>query len=128
MTDEKNDKVETDETRTNRATDALSSSLSAQTLETKTQLSKYHSKGGHGFAAEDANNLADKIRGKQAKVIGGSNEPNGPDRIVNGVRIQSKYFQSASKTVAAAFDCALREPIDTQGKSWKFRKTSTTTA
>ena len=92
---------EDDETRT--ASDALSVPLTAQALE-KTQISKYHTKGGHGFAAEDANNLADTLRGKTAQVVGTSNESNGADRTVNGIRLQSKYFQSASGTVEAAFD------------------------
>ncbi len=70
----------------------------------QTQISKYSSPGGHGFAAEDANNLNDKLRGKITEVIGISNELNGADRVVNGVFFQSKYYQSASKTVAAAFD------------------------
>ena len=60
--------------------------------------------GGHGFAAEDANNLNDKLRGKIAEVMGMSNELNGPDRVVDGVFVQSKYCRSASETVAAAFD------------------------
>ena len=89
-----------DETRT--ASDALSAPLTAQALE-KTQISKYHTKGGHGFAAEDANNLADTLRGKTAQVVGTSNESNGADRTVNGIRLQSKYFPSASATVEAAF-------------------------
>jgi len=77
----------------------------AQALE-KTQIAKYHTKGGHGFSAEDANNFADRIRGKQAEVAGITNELNGADRIVDGLRVQSKYFQTASETVAAAFDSA----------------------
>ena len=81
-----------------------SSSIVANALETDAQLSKYHGKGGHGFAAEDANTFSDRIRGRQAKVVGGSNEKDGPDRIVAGVRIQSKYFRSASESVGAAFD------------------------
>ena len=70
----------------------------------QTQIPRYRFPGGQGFAAEDANNLNDKLRGKIADVIGISNELNGPDRVVNGVFLQSKYYQSASKTVAAAFD------------------------
>ncbi len=85
------------------ADNALSASLTAQELE-KTQIAKYHTKGGHGFAAEDANNLNDRLRGKKAEVVGISNELNGADRVVDGVRVQSKYFQSASETIAAAFD------------------------
>ena len=70
----------------------------------QTQILRYPSPGGHGLAAEDANNLNDKLRGKIAEIIGISNELNGPDRVVNGVFLQSKYYRSASKTVAAAFD------------------------
>ena len=70
----------------------------------QTQILRYSSPSGYGFAAEDANNLNDKLQGKIAEVIGTSNELNGPDRVVNGVFLQSKYYQSASKTVAAAFD------------------------
>ncbi len=70
----------------------------------QTQIPRYRSPGGHGYAAEDANNLNDLFQGKTAKVIGISNELNGADRVVNGVFFQSKYYQSASKTVAAAFD------------------------
>ena len=85
------------------ADNALSASLAAQELE-KTQIAKYHTKGGHGFAAEDANNLNDRLRGKKSEVVGISNELNGADRVVDGVGVQSKYFQSASETIAAAFD------------------------
>lgn len=85
------------------ADNALSASFAAQELE-KTQIAKYHTKGGHGFAAEDANNLNDRLRGKKSEVVGTSNELNGADRVVDGVRVQSKYFQSASETIAAAFD------------------------
>ena len=70
----------------------------------QTRILRYPLPGGNGLAAEDANNLNDKLRGKIAEVIGISNELNGPDRIVNGMFLQSKYYQSASKTVAAAFD------------------------
>ncbi len=70
----------------------------------QTQILRYPLPGGQGLAAEDANNLNDKLQGKIAKVIGISNELNGPDRVVNGVFLQSKYYRSASETVAAAFD------------------------
>ena len=85
------------------ADNALSASLAAQELE-KTQISRYHTKGGHGFAAEDANTLNDRFSGKKSEVVGRSNELNGADRVVDGVRVQSKYCQSASETIAAAFD------------------------
>ena len=103
MKDDKTVKVSTEDTGAGPATDGLAAPLTAQALE-KTQISKYYTKGGHGFAAEDANDLADRIRGKRAEIVGTSNEFNGADRIVDGVRVQSKYFQTAPETVAAAFD------------------------
>ena len=82
--------------------DLLLSSLVAGNL-AGTQIFKYSTKYGHGFAAEDANHLADKLSGKNAEIVGTSNTLNGPDRIVNGVLVQSKYCVSASKTIDAAF-------------------------
>ena len=103
MEDEKTNKVRPEDAGTDSATDALPAPLTAQALE-KTQISKYYTKGGHGFAAEDANHFSDTIRGKKTEIVGTSNEFNGADRIVGGVRVQSKYFQTAPETVAAAFD------------------------
>lgn len=78
--------------------------LNAVELE-RTQIAKYHnSKGGHGFAAEDANNVADRLRGKDAKIVGRGNERNGADRLVDGVHVQSKYYGDATSTMQAAFD------------------------
>ena len=67
------------------------------------QWTKYHTKGGHGFAAEDANAQIEKWCGKCVEKVGTSNAKNGADRIVNGVEIQTKYYSSASKSVDAAF-------------------------
>ena len=68
------------------------------------QWTKYHSKQGHGFAAEDANALWDKMHGKTVDKVGLDNSLNGPDRISNGVMIQTKYHADASKYVASAFE------------------------
>ena len=68
------------------------------------QWTKYHTKGGHGFAAEDANALVDKFRGKCVDKVGVDNARNGADRIVNGVNIQSKYCSTASGSIDAAFE------------------------
>ena len=68
------------------------------------QWTKYHTKGGHGFAAEDANAMADKWCGKHVDKVGVNNAKNGADRIVNGVEIQTKYCLSASASIDAAFD------------------------
>ena len=61
-------------------------------------------RSGHGYAAEDANALADRLRGHHVQKTGLDNAPDGPDRIVNGVKIQTKYCQSARATVNSAFD------------------------
>lgn len=83
----------------------LAAPLTAQALES-TQIHKYHMPGGLGFAAEDINNFSDAIWGRRAEVIGRSNSLNGADRIVNGISIQSKYYQNAADSIRAAFDPA----------------------
>lgn len=59
---------------------------------------------GHGFAAENANHMIDKLKFKNAKIIGGDNAKNGADRLVNGVEIQTKYCGTAGRSVGAGFD------------------------
>lgn len=68
------------------------------------QWTKYHTKGGHGFAAEDANAQADLLRGEDVKKVGINNAKDGADRIVNGLKIQTKYCSSASRSIDAAFE------------------------
>lgn len=65
---------------------------------------KFHALQGHGFAAERANNLYDKLSGHDAKVLGDNNAKNGADRIVDGIYIQSKYCASGSKCINECFD------------------------
>ena len=77
--------------------------LTAAALE-RTQIAKYHAKGGAGYAAEDANDLADRLRGRQAEVVGKSNERHGADRVVDGVLVQSKYYENAAATMRSAFE------------------------
>ena len=57
----------------------------------------------HGFFAENANDLFDKFAGKDAKVVGGDNRRNGPDRHVDGVQSQSKYCQSGLNCINECF-------------------------
>lgn len=59
---------------------------------------------GFGLFAEQANNMADLAHFKNAKVVGGDNAKNGPDRLVNGVRIQTKYYNTGRRSVGATFD------------------------
>lgn len=72
-------------------------------LETS-QIGKFATKGGTGFAAEDANALIDERLGRTVERTGLDNAKNGADRVVDGVPIQTKYFESASRTVNSAFD------------------------
>ncbi|WP_213779527.1 hypothetical protein, partial [Caballeronia sp. dw_276] len=75
----------------------------AQYLES-TQLNKFGTKGGTGFAAEDTNALNEKLRGAKVEQVGSNNAKNGADRVTNGAHIQTKYFNTASRTVNDAFD------------------------
>lgn len=81
----------------------FSSPLVAQVLE-RTQIARYHTKGGHGFAAEDVNTLVDRAFGRASRIISASNQANGADRLVDGVLVQSKYCATPVETIRAAFD------------------------
>lgn len=63
-----------------------------------------NTKTGHGEMAEEALTLIDKLSGKDAKVVGRTNEKNGADRLVNGVEIQTKYCSNGKKSIDACFD------------------------
>lgn len=69
-----------------------------------TQLGRFSAKGGTGFAAEDVNALVDERLGRVVEKTGSDNLKNGADRIADGISIQTKYFDTASRTVGAAFD------------------------
>jgi len=83
--------------------DVASSSFVANEIE-KTQINKFHTRGGTGFAAEEANSLNDLLGGKNVEKVGVGNELNGPDRIVDGVSIQTKYYDNARSTLNSSFD------------------------
>lgn len=65
---------------------------------------RFHAEQGHGFAAERANDLYDRLTGHKAKIVGDDNIKNGPDRMVDGVQIQSKYYQTGRDCINACFD------------------------
>lgn len=91
-------------TKTTSATvNGVSSVASAQCINDQ-QWTKYHTRQGHGPAAEDANALWDRMHGKSVDKVGVYNFPNGADRITNGVQIQTKYCADAAKSVGAAFE------------------------
>ena len=65
---------------------------------------KLQARQGHGFAAEQANNVDDLLAGKDARVVGNDNALNGPDRYSDGTFIQTKYYKTAQESVNALFD------------------------
>ena len=65
---------------------------------------KFGGERGHGFAAEKANHLRDVWTGKDAKLIGDDNAKNGADRLVDGVKIQTKYCKTGSKCISECFE------------------------
>lgn len=80
-------------------------------------MDKFNTPRGHGFAAERANHLNDKISNfdflgqNKVNLVGDDIDPltgkivkNGADRIVNGVEIQTKYCRTGSKCIAECFD------------------------
>lgn len=63
-----------------------------------------------GYAAEQANHLVDTITGHTTEFVGdildeetGARIKNGPDRIVDGIEIQSKYCKTGSACVNECF-------------------------
>lgn len=82
------------------------------------RINRFAAKQGHGIASEQANDLIDKIHGKDAKILGDDNAKNGADRMVDGQLIQTKYYQDAHASVDAAFDkgTGLYKYMDSTGK------------
>lgn len=66
-------------------------------------MNRFNARQAHGFAAERANHLADILSGKNAKILGDDNKVFGPDRLVDGVYIQSKYCKTGSESISACF-------------------------
>lgn len=65
---------------------------------------RFHAAQGHGFAAEQANDLADQLHGKEVhKGLGDDNVKDGPDRMANGQWIQSKYYADGARAIDACF-------------------------
>lgn len=90
-----------------RDTVSIAGILTARQLEANTQWTKYkcgpNGLCGHGYAAEDANAMVDIFLGKDVEFSGRDNSLSGPDRIVEGQQIQTKYCQTATKSVEAGF-------------------------
>ncbi|MCM2971792.1 hypothetical protein [Larsenimonas suaedae] len=63
----------------------------------------FNARNGHGFAAEKINHLYDRIRLKDASIVGGDNAKNGADRLVDGQHIQTKFYQTGKGCIDACF-------------------------
>ena len=93
----------------NSTVNGASAASSAQSTNSYMQFTQYRNRQGHGWAAEDANAMADRLAGKKVDQVGRDNCCNGADRVVNGVQIQTKYCATAQDSVNAAFqDCRYR--------------------
>lgn len=76
---------------------------------------KFSTPRGHGFAAERANHIYDKITGKDATIVGDDNAKWGADRVVDGVNIQSKYCATGSKCISECFENGQLKYINADG-------------
>lgn len=76
---------------------------SLETTAHNDRLNRFNAQQGHGYAAEQGNDLYDTINGREAKILGDDNAKNGADRIVNGKLIQTKYCQTARASIDAGF-------------------------
>lgn len=78
---------------------------------------KFSNPRGHGFAAEQANHLYDKVSNtdffnqNKVRLVGEDIDPatgriikNGADRIVNGTNIQTKYCKTGGKCISECFE------------------------
>ena len=68
------------------------------------QKAQVNNPGGHGEMAEEANTILDRFLGRDAQVVGRDNAKDGADRLVDGVQIQTKYYNTARGTLESTFD------------------------
>lgn len=83
-------------------------------------MDKFNTPRGHGFAAERANHLYDKLHGKNAQIVGDNNVKNGADRIVDGVNIQTKFCSSGSKCISECFENGKLKYLNPDGTPMKI--------
>lgn len=83
-------------------------------------LRRFHAAQGHGFAAEQANDLIDTIEGRDAAILGNDNAKDGADRMVDGRLIQTKYCASARASVDAAFRDGQYRYLDGKGQAMQL--------
>lgn len=82
---------------------AFAGVVSSRTAVFADQKSHVNTTSGHGEMAEEAITYLDKLFGMYAKVVGRDNAKNGADRLVNGVQVQTKYYNSATGSLEACF-------------------------
>jgi len=58
----------------------------------------------HGLVAEDMANLSDAVKNREVIHAGTNNAKHGADRIVSGIEIQTKYYDTPTATVNSAFE------------------------
>jgi hypothetical protein len=85
------------------AVNGASTASSAHSTNSYMQYTQYRNRQAHGWAAEDANAMTDRLAGKRVDQVGKDNSCNGADRVVNGVEIQTKYCATARDSVNSAF-------------------------
>lgn len=79
------------------------------------RLNRFNSQQGHGYAAEQGNDLWDRMIGNDAQILGDDNAKNGADRLVNGKLIQTKYCQNARASIDAGFKNGQYRYLDANG-------------
>ena len=78
--------------------------ISAEKAVVPANYSAVNSTTGHGLMAEEALTVIDKFSGRSAEVVGRTNIKNGPDRMVDGTALQTKFYNSGKGCVQACFD------------------------
>lgn len=86
-----------------------------ETIAHNDKLLRFNGRQGHGYAAEQGNSLYDTINGRNAEILGDDNAKNGPDRIVDGQLIQTKYCQNTNASVNSGFKNGKYRYLDSNG-------------
>lgn len=86
-----------------------------ETIAHNDKLLRFNGRQGHGYAAEQGNNLYDTINGRNAEILGDDNAKNGPDRMVDGQLIKTKYCQNANASVNSGFKNGKYRYLDSNG-------------
>lgn len=93
-----------DDTATKAAAVAAAATINSNGEVFVGQRAAVNNPAGHGELAEEANSIIDRLQGHQAEILGRDNAKNGPDRSVDGVLIQTKYYKTARGSLEACFD------------------------